>query len=85
MMQIYTTMRAKAIPQKCNSRPKDWVAIRRATTFLQENGYPVTTKRLYNLSAAKKVPRYKWGQYLIFSKSELLDWAEKMIVKQDTI
>lgn len=48
-----------------------------AAEFLTERGYPTSKTKIYRLTSKGKIPFGKYGNRLVFSKSELLVWAEK--------
>ena len=47
-----------------------------AVQLLAENGYPTSKSQFYKLTSAGKIPCRKYGSRLVFSRSELLRWAE---------
>lgn len=58
----------------------DSLSLDAAATFLTERGYPTSKTRLYRLKA---IPFGKYGNRLVFSKKELLEWAEDNTSKSD--
>lgn len=68
---------AKAIPEIHNPQEEiDTITLTKALTLLSEHGYPISKARLYKLTATEKVPCRKFGQKLVFSRKDLLAWAE---------
>lgn len=54
----------------------DAVSLEGAVCFLEEQGYPVSKARIYKLTSSNRIPYKKFGHKLVFSKRELLGWAE---------
>jgi hypothetical protein len=44
--------------------------------LLRENGYPTSKGKIYKLSSANQLPHRKYGNKLVFSRRDLLAWAE---------
>ena len=55
-----------------------------AVNFLKENGYPTSKGKLYKLTSKKEVPHFKYGHKLVFSRSDLLEWAKNQLTRQMT-
>ncbi|WP_295810848.1 hypothetical protein [uncultured Apibacter sp.] len=47
-----------------------------AFAFLAEYGYPMPKAKLYKLTAYEHIPCRKFGQKLVFSRKDLLQWAK---------
>jgi hypothetical protein len=47
-----------------------------AIDLLKEYGYPTSKAKIYQLTALEKLPHRKYGNKLVFSRKELLLWAE---------
>lgn len=54
----------------------DTINLTSAIAFLAENGYDISKSKLYKLSSERKIPCKKFGNKLIFSRKELLDWMQ---------
>lgn len=54
----------------------DTINLTSAIAFLTDNGYDISKSKLYKLSSERKKPCKKFGNKLIFSKQELLDWMQ---------
>lgn len=68
---------AKAIPEVNNPKEEiDTITLITALALLSEHGYPMSKAKLYKLTASEKIPCRKFGQKLVFSRKELLEWAE---------
>lgn len=55
----------------------DSITLTNALIFLSEQGYPMSKAKLYKLTASGNIPCRKFGQKLVFSRKDLLLWAEK--------
>ena len=49
-----------------------------AVEVLKRHGFLISKARLYKLTAKKEVPFRKYGNKLLFSRKELLTWAENL-------
>lgn len=61
----------KAIP--------DTINLNQALVILAENGYPTSKGKMYKLTSENKVPHRVYGNKLVFSRKELLVWAESQV------
>ncbi len=61
----------------------DAMTVETAVTFLNQNGFPSSKNRLYRMTSEGRIPYGKHGNRLVFSKRELLLWAEKNTVRHD--
>lgn len=52
-----------------------------ATDFLKEQGFPTSKAKVYKLTSAEKIPHRKYGNKLVFSRKELLQWIESQTVR----
>ncbi|NDW09926.1 helix-turn-helix domain-containing protein [Dysgonomonas sp. 520] len=48
-------------------------------SFLKENGFPTSKAQIYKLTSLNKIPYGKYGNKLVFSKNEILEWAKKQV------
>ncbi len=55
-----------------------------AIALLSENGYPTSRAKIYKLTSTNEIPHKKYGNKLVFSRTELLKWAEERAVKVKT-
>lgn len=53
----------------------DNMPINEAVEFLNANGFPTTKGSLYKLTSSNVLPHGKFGNKLIFSRKQLLEWA----------
>lgn len=49
-----------------------------AVQVLEQHGFLISKARLYKLTAKGEVPFRKYGNKLLFSRKELLSWAENL-------
>lgn len=54
----------------------DTITLSDALALLREYGYPTSKAKMYKLSALGSIPCKKFGQKLVFSRKDLLQWAE---------
>jgi len=55
----------------------DTITLNDALELLKENGYPTSKAKMYKLTSAGTIPCKTYGKKLVFSRKELLEWAEK--------
>ena len=48
-----------------------------AMIFLKGNGFPTSKAKLYRLTSKNEIPHRKYGNKLVFSRKQLMDWALK--------
>ncbi|MDR2948337.1 MAG: helix-turn-helix domain-containing protein [Prevotella sp.] len=54
----------------------DTITLTKALALLSEYGYPMSKAKLYKLTASGNIPCRKFGQKLVFSRKDILSWAE---------
>lgn len=64
-------------PLKADPDPVD---LNNAVRFLSEHGYPTSKAKIYKLTSSGHIPFRKYGNRLVFSRKELLAWAERQTV-----
>jgi hypothetical protein len=68
---------AGAIPQTAPvAPPPDTIALPAAQQLLADHGYPTSRAKIYKLTSSGSLPYRKYGNKLVFSRRELLAWAE---------
>lgn len=67
-------------PHKAEPDPMD---LNNAVRFLREQGYPTSKAKIYKLTSSGHIPFRKYGNRLVFSRKELLAWAERQTVAPD--
>jgi len=53
----------------------DSLTLNSAIDLLKENGYPTSKAKIYKLTPSEVIPHLKYGNKLVFSRKELLEWA----------
>lgn len=59
----------------------DTITLTTALELLAENGYPTSRAKIYKLTSAGTMPHRKYGNNLVFSRAELLKWAEGQSIR----
>ena len=54
----------------------DTMTLSAALTLLADYGYILSKAKLYKLTASGNIPCRKFGQKLVFSRKDILSWAE---------
>jgi len=54
----------------------DTMTLSAALALLAEYGYVLSKAKLYKLTASGSIPCRKFGQKLVFSRKDILSWAE---------
>ena len=68
---------SRAIPTATPVKEEvDSITLESAVTFLAEQGYPISKAKIYKLTSSEDIPHRKFGQKLVFSRKDLLQWAE---------
>lgn len=55
----------------------DSITLETAIRVLEESGYPTSKAKIYKLTSSGSMPFKKYGNKLVFSRKELLNWAEQ--------
>ncbi len=63
--------------------PPDTIALPAAQQLLADHGYPTSRAKIYKLTSANLLPHKKYGNKLVFSRRDLLAWAESQTHKVD--
>ena len=68
---------SKAIPTHSNKKEEiDSITLDGAIIYLEEHGFPVSKAKMYKLTSSEEIPCRKFGQKLVFSRKDLLFWAQ---------
>jgi len=59
-----------------NQSSIDTITLNDALELLKEHGYPTSKAKMYKLTSEGTIPCKTYGKKLVFSRKELLDWAE---------
>jgi len=55
----------------------DTLSLNDTLDLLQEHGYPTSRAKMYKLTSSGAIPCKTYGKKLVFSRKEVLAWAEK--------
>lgn len=67
---------AGILPHKAEQKSQiDTITLTDALKLLKENGYPTSKGKIYKLTSTGEIPCSHYGNKLVFSRKELLDWA----------
>lgn len=61
----------------------DTITLTKALALLGEYGYPMSKAKLYKLTSSGNIPCRKFGQKLVFSRKDILSWAENQTKPKD--
>ncbi|KAA6349212.1 hypothetical protein EZS27_003323 [termite gut metagenome] len=64
------------IPKTVSESKIDTITLSDAIELLREYGYPTSKAKVYKLTASGDIPCKRYGNKLVFSRKELLEWAE---------
>lgn len=68
---------SKLLSTKQDVKPEiDTLTLTKALALLSEYGYPMSKAKLYKLTSSGNIPCRKFGQKLVFSRKDILSWAE---------
>ncbi len=54
----------------------DTITLSDVLTLLREHGYPTSKAKMYKLTSSGEIPCKTYGNKLVFSRKEVLEWAE---------
>ena len=64
------------LPKQVSQPQIDTITLNDALELLREHGYPTSRAKIYKLTSAGTIPCKMYGKKLVFSRRELLAWAE---------
>jgi hypothetical protein len=65
------------LPKQSSGEPQiDTITLNDALELLKEHGYPTSKAKIYKLTSTGKIPCKTYGNKLVFSRKEILLWAE---------
>jgi predicted DNA-binding transcriptional regulator AlpA len=65
------------MPKQVSNNPQiDTITLNNALEILREHGYPTSKAKIYKLTSAGTIPCKTYGNKLVFSRKEVLQWAE---------
>jgi predicted DNA-binding transcriptional regulator AlpA len=64
------------IPKQVAQTRIDTLSLNDTLDLLQEHGYPTSRAKMYKLTSSGAIPCKTYGKQLVFSRKEVLAWAE---------
>jgi predicted DNA-binding transcriptional regulator AlpA len=65
------------IPKTASTNSQiDTITLNDVLELLREHGYPTSKAKIYKLTSAGTIPCKVYGNKLVFSRREVLEWAE---------
>ena len=65
------------LPKQASTQPLiDTMTLNDTLELLKEHGYPTSKAKIYKLTSTGKIPCKTYGNKLVFSRREILQWAE---------
>ncbi len=65
------------LPKQASTQPQiDTMTLNDTLELLKEHGYPTSKAKIYKLTSTGKIPCKTYGNKLVFSRKEILQWAE---------
>ena len=66
-----------ALPKSASNLSQiDTITLNDVLELLKEHGYPTSKAKIYKLTSTGKIPCKTYGNKLVFSRKEILLWAE---------
>jgi len=65
-----------AFPKPANPSQIDTITLNDTLELLKEHGYPTSKAKIYKLTSAGEIPCKTYGNKLVFSRKEILQWAD---------
>ncbi|WP_167616047.1 MULTISPECIES: helix-turn-helix domain-containing protein [Prolixibacteraceae] len=67
---------SQALPKQAPQPKIDTMTLDDTLKLLKEHGYPTSKAKIYKLTSTGKIPCKTYGNKLVFSRKEILLWAE---------
>ena len=65
------------VPKTASNQSQiDTLTLNDTLELLREHGYPTSKAKIYKLTSAGTIPYKVYGNKLVFSRKEILEWAE---------
>ncbi|MDR2149178.1 MAG: helix-turn-helix domain-containing protein [Tannerella sp.] len=64
------------LPKQAAQPGIDTVTLNDVLELLREHGYPTSKAKIYKLTSAGRIPCRVYGNKLVFSRKEILEWAD---------
>ena len=82
---IISEIFANTVPQTSEAKElPDSITLDTAIRILEEFGFPTSKAKIYKLTSSGAMPFRKYGNKLVFSRKELLEWAEQQTKASST-
>lgn len=77
LRKIVSEAVARVLPNQASPQPLiDTLTLNDTVKLLKEHGYPTSKAKIYKLTSTGKIPCKSYGNKLVFSRKEILLWAE---------
>ena len=70
------------LPKNEPTPQSDTITLTDALELLCQHGFPTSKAKMYKLTSTGEVPCRTYGNKLVFSRKELLQWAEAQTVRR---
>ncbi len=67
---------SQALPKQASQPKIDTMTLNDVLELLIDHGYPTSKAKIYKLTSTGKIPCKTYGNKLVFSRKEILLWAE---------
>jgi len=64
------------MPKQVAQSQIDTISLNDTLLLLEEHGYPTSRAKMYKLTSSGAIPCKTYGKKLVFSRKEVLAWAE---------
>jgi len=64
------------LPKQSSQPQIDTISLNDTLELLHEHGYPTSRAKMYKLTSSGTIPCKTYGKSLVFSRKEVLAWAE---------
>jgi len=64
------------LPKQTSQPQIDTISLNDTLGLLHEHGYPTSRAKMYKLTSSGTIPCRTYGKKLVFSRKEVLAWAE---------
>ena len=67
---------SRVLPEQKDEPVIDTITLTDALELLAQHGFPTSKAKMYKLTSTGKIPCRTYGKKLVFSRKEILQWAE---------
>lgn len=75
---------SECLPLSPLKEEPDTLSLKSALEMLKEHGYDVSRAQMYKMTSGKEIPHKIFGNKLVFSRKELLNWASERTKEKET-